>query len=364
MDGNWKPAERAVITYIFKDDKVLLIVKKRGLGKGKVNAPGGRIEKGETPVQAAVRECREEIGLTPEDPVLVGTLDFAFADGYSLGGYVFKATSYSGTLAETDEADPFWCPVSEMPYDRMWADDRLWLPALLDGKYFSGQFTFDGDSMTSGGIQVFDKKKKILCYGSSSTWGYDWQGGGRFDEETRWPCVMKKYIPACFEVTEDGVCGRTVLNYMPGDEPTNGIQALEKRTDLAEYDGVMIMLGNNDTMASSEVSVAAIADGMGTMAEILRAKNKNIRIFLTAPVPISTNCNEDDLFFSFFESQVNKSRSLPAEIMRVAEKYGCTFIEAGRFVSCDGTDGIHFDGPANRYLGLCFADFINRTEWN
>ena len=44
----WQPEKHAVITYIFSGDKVLLIHKKRGLGAGKVNAPGGHIEPGET----------------------------------------------------------------------------------------------------------------------------------------------------------------------------------------------------------------------------------------------------------------------------------------------------------------------------
>jgi hypothetical protein len=29
----------------------------------------------------------------------------------------------------------------------MWADDRLWIPLMLDGKAFEGRFVFDGDRM-------------------------------------------------------------------------------------------------------------------------------------------------------------------------------------------------------------------------
>ncbi len=58
----WAPKDRAVLTFIRCEGRLLLIVKKRGLGQGKVNAPGGRLEPGETPEQAAVRETREEVG--------------------------------------------------------------------------------------------------------------------------------------------------------------------------------------------------------------------------------------------------------------------------------------------------------------
>lgn len=143
----WRPADTAVLTFIRRDGQLLLILKKRGLGRGKVNAPGGRIEPGETPEQAAVRETQEEVGLTPLQLHGAGRLDFAFADGYSLRCHVFTAGACEGTLAETDEAAPFWCAESEIPYDRMWADDRLWIPLMLQGRPFTGQFVFDGDRM-------------------------------------------------------------------------------------------------------------------------------------------------------------------------------------------------------------------------
>src|SRR5712672_1669473 len=38
---NWTPRERANLCFILKDGHLLLIRKKRGLGAGKINAPGG-----------------------------------------------------------------------------------------------------------------------------------------------------------------------------------------------------------------------------------------------------------------------------------------------------------------------------------
>ena len=326
-----------------------------------MNAPGGHIEPGETPVQAAVRGCIEETGIVPETPVLKGVLDFPFEDGMHLKGYVFTSDKFTGTMYPSDEADPFWCKVSEMPYDRMWEDDRMWLPAGSNN--FTGSFNFAGDSMKDSRLYIFDKPKKVLCYGSSSTWGFNWQGGGRLDEETRWPTVMKKYIPECFEVIENGVCGRTIGDYMPVKSPTNGIQSLRRVKNLSECDAVIIMLGNNDTLASPESSVSAIASGLGTMVEIIREQNKNAHIFLASPVPISTNCDDKDMFMTFFESQVNKSKALPQEIKKVAEECGCTFIEAGKYVSCDGTDGIHFSAESNKILAVYMADFLNMENW-
>lgn len=155
---NWQFTERAVLTFINDGNKWLLIHKKRGLGQGKINAPGGRIEKGETEIEAAIRETQEEVGLTPSKMRESGTLNFIFKDGYSLHGTIFIADYYEGTLIETDEADPFWCNESEIPYDNMWEDDQYWLPYMLQGKYIVGQFIFDDDRMVSKNVVLTEKQ--------------------------------------------------------------------------------------------------------------------------------------------------------------------------------------------------------------
>jgi len=149
--STWQPDERAVVVYITDRErgKLLLILKKTGLGKGKVNAPGGRIEPWETPVQAAVRECREEVSLTPLVPEKRAELHFQFASGYALYGEAFFADSWEGEEQASDEADPFWCGLAEIPWDNMWEDDRYWLPLALEGKKIRGRYVFDDDKMIS-----------------------------------------------------------------------------------------------------------------------------------------------------------------------------------------------------------------------
>ncbi len=147
--NSWKFSEDAVLCFIENEEKLLLIHKKTGLGKGKINAPGGRMEPGEKMKEAAVRECQEEIGMTPADLRQVAELQFIFTDGYSLRGFVFFAKSFTGTPVETREAKPFWCAVSDIPYSEMWADDALWLPRVLGGESVLGRFIFEDDHMLS-----------------------------------------------------------------------------------------------------------------------------------------------------------------------------------------------------------------------
>ncbi|MBI5881893.1 MAG: 8-oxo-dGTP diphosphatase [Elusimicrobia bacterium] len=138
--ASWDPTERAVLCFVIQDGRVLLIRKKRGLGAGKVNGPGGRIEPGETAMAAASRETREEIGVTP-------------TDGYALHCSVFTAHGAQGDLRETDEALPFWVETSAIPFKEMWADDEHWFPWMLSARLFRGLFCFDGDLMMSGRVE-------------------------------------------------------------------------------------------------------------------------------------------------------------------------------------------------------------------
>ena len=145
--STWQPRERANLCFITRGDEVLLIHKKRGLGAGKINGPGGRLEPGETALEAAIREVQEELCVTPFDPQQRGELHFQFTDGYALHCTVFVAEGCEGEPAETDEAIPLWVRREEIPYEKMWADDRHWLPGVLEGRNFRGYFEFDGDRM-------------------------------------------------------------------------------------------------------------------------------------------------------------------------------------------------------------------------
>jgi len=155
----WQAAQRATLLFVICDGRALLIHKKRGLGAGKINGPGGRIDPGETPHQCAIREVREELLVTPTGVTPEGQLFFQFADGFSIHGYVFRATGCLGTPRETDEAVPHWVPLGEIPYERMWADDHVWLPQMLAGRKFIGRFLFDGDAMLGCEVETSDHWK-------------------------------------------------------------------------------------------------------------------------------------------------------------------------------------------------------------
>ncbi len=140
---------RATLVFVRRGDEVLLIHKKRGLGAGKINGPGGKIEAGETSLQAAVREVEEELKITPLDLEEMGELHFQFIDGLAIHCVVYLAMGFSGTPEETDEAIPEWFQVDQIPYDQMWEDDQYWLPRMLGREKFRAYFDFDDETMLS-----------------------------------------------------------------------------------------------------------------------------------------------------------------------------------------------------------------------
>ena len=143
----WKAEVPATLVFVIRDGEILLIDKKTGLGKGKVNGPGGKVEKGESPEACAIRECSEELGITVSNLQYCGQHRFQFVDGLTIHVWVYKTTDFEGVPTESIEARPLWVSLDEIPYDQMWEDDGIWLPMLLRGERFQGRWIFDGDRM-------------------------------------------------------------------------------------------------------------------------------------------------------------------------------------------------------------------------
>jgi 8-oxo-dGTP diphosphatase len=153
----WQPQQRATLLFVVRDGDILLIHKKLGLGAGKINGPGGRIEPDETPEQAAVREVREELHTVARHVSKSGELFFQFIDGLSLHVHVFRADDCDGEPRETGEAVPIWVDVEGIPYEEMWEDDPYWIPLMLNRTPFRGFFLFDNDHLLDHRVETGQK---------------------------------------------------------------------------------------------------------------------------------------------------------------------------------------------------------------
>ncbi|XP_045211326.2 oxidized purine nucleoside triphosphate hydrolase-like [Mercenaria mercenaria] len=133
------------LVLIRQQARVLLGMKKRGFGKGRWNGFGGKVEPGETILQGAIRELKEEAELETKSLEEVGRLVFEFVgDPQLLEVHVFTGSKYQGQPKETQEMRPSWFSIDNIPFKEMWPDDILWFPLFLKGVKFSGYFRFEG----------------------------------------------------------------------------------------------------------------------------------------------------------------------------------------------------------------------------
>jgi 8-oxo-dGTP diphosphatase len=133
------------VTYILRHSEagsqVLLGEKLTGLGIGKIVGPGGKSVPGESPRETAVREIMEEVGLAVSADLLnpIAVISYPFVDRPELSqrSFVFTTTLETGEPADSPELAARWWPLDEIPFDRMWADAKLWLPHALSGVFIN-----------------------------------------------------------------------------------------------------------------------------------------------------------------------------------------------------------------------------------
>lgn len=148
------------LLFLIKDKEVLLAMKKRGFGEGRWNGVGGKVNTGETIENAMLRECNEEIKVKPINHKLHSEIEFTeFHEGKEKTFIVsvFSCSEWSGTPQETEEMSPKWFNFDDIPYDKMWPDDKYWLKYVLKDKIFTAKFTLDEqDRITYHEVKVLN----------------------------------------------------------------------------------------------------------------------------------------------------------------------------------------------------------------
>ncbi len=147
--------KEGTLIYIFKDNHVLLAMKKRGFGAGKWNGTGGKLKSSETPMAGAIRETKEEVGVEVSLTEPHGKIHFHDPKGAEWMVYVFRTEVFYGEPYETEEMRPQWFTLDDIPYDQCWADDIVWLPLLIAKKKFEAEIWLAND----GSLKKHDIKE-------------------------------------------------------------------------------------------------------------------------------------------------------------------------------------------------------------
>lgn len=153
----------AVVCYIREDDKVLLGVRKissTGLGVNRIAGIGGKFEEGENAQDALLREIREEVGLELIEFEEMGRVRFLFPFNtkWDQDVTVFVGTKWNGVPIASDEIEPTWFSINELPVEKMFTDNKLWVPQVLNGKRVEAIFLYDENhQVIDSKIEFFDK---------------------------------------------------------------------------------------------------------------------------------------------------------------------------------------------------------------
>ena len=121
--------------FLVREGQVLLLERRKPPNAGRWNAPGGKLEAGEDPIQGVVREFAEETGLVLQDPVLRAILCFHELDGRWRPQmiYTFLAHAATGELLASEEGRLAWWPVEQVLRDpRVVGNIPLFLPRMLE----------------------------------------------------------------------------------------------------------------------------------------------------------------------------------------------------------------------------------------
>ena len=147
-DGGEKVVRVTLCIAQNKEGQVLLGYKhdSEKFGGNLWNGFGGKVDEGETYLQAAVREFKEECKIHDGDIELSGVLEFRHRNqpGKVIEMPVYRVTNSLSEAQSTKEMKPVaWFDKDQLPLEQMWASDKYWLPLFLEGKGFFGQFVYD-----------------------------------------------------------------------------------------------------------------------------------------------------------------------------------------------------------------------------
>lgn len=148
--------KNTTLCYIEHDGCYLLlhrIKKKDDENQGKWIGIGGKLEENESPEECALREVREETGLTLTQYRYCGLITFVSDRWEGEYMHLFHATSFTGQLTGCEEGILQWVPIAQFNELPHWEGDTIFLRLMQqNGPFFSLKLCYQGDHLAGAAL--------------------------------------------------------------------------------------------------------------------------------------------------------------------------------------------------------------------
>jgi len=144
--------KNTTLCYIEQDGAYLMmhrVKKENDINREKWVGIGGKFESGETPTECAVREIKEETGVTPKNLRYRGLVTFVSKEYGTEYMHLFTASGYDGKINyDCKEGELVWVKKSEIETLNIWQGDKIFFKLLDSEKsFFSLKLVYAGDKL-------------------------------------------------------------------------------------------------------------------------------------------------------------------------------------------------------------------------
>lgn len=121
------------LCYMERNNQLLMLYrnkKEQDVNKGKWIGVGGKLEAKETPMEAVLREIKEETGYTARGCEFRGLVIFNYNHNPSEYMHLYTCKDFSGEMLPCDEGELRWVDRDEVLQLNLWQGDRIFLELL------------------------------------------------------------------------------------------------------------------------------------------------------------------------------------------------------------------------------------------